>query len=961
MAVYDDSERDVGGSTFSLPALDALDDLPLPELAEGSRIESSEEPDLRDDFSELRAGVKGSVSDEESEVASEVADFDPVSEDASVDDEPEFSEPGSIYDEVVEHPDYLNLPPEDEEEAPESDDLADSEALRAMFRAQEASGGELPDSFEVTKEPTPADLFNLDQVIADAIDEGASDIHISPDDYTAFSILGAIERKPQYGMLTGFITEGLQQNILTHVLEANFVERLELDTSYVLSETHHAGRRCRLSVGKTFGDIFMVFRVISDNIPSPEDLGVSEELREWSRLPNGLIMMNGPTGTGKALALSTLLPTPDGPTELRNIEVGSRVFDSKHNVVNVTGLSPIDETPELYRVALSDGQTILADANHQWIVSSHSSRALKRDKRTLELKARKDAMLVLADAIDSSVFAAETARVQELHEFIESLGAHKAFPRIDSLQRVFRFMDTPYKRGRGRSKLYYTKEALRDLASRLRQKFEYSDDSPLRVMTTAEMIDEGIKTNWSGSNFAIPVAEDSGLDTDASLPIDPYLFGYWLGDGSSSASSIAVGYSDLQEVLPNLAKAWEGEVRVTEYEGAAKLSLVTKVKPFQTTLKELGVFGNKHIPNVYLKASRAQRLELLRGIMDSDGSASERDHAAGVGFANKALSEDTLSLVRSLGMSATLLYKNTYYRRSDGSRKQCKGAYYFNFTSSEEVFKSRRKQKAFVRAERRSLSDWIYIHSIERVMPDDSEYEAVRCISVDSEDHSYLCADRIVTHNSTTLASLLNSAIQERAQKIITIERPIEYVFGRDGKGFVTQREVGPDSREFSTALDSAMRQAPDIIMIGESRNRVEIDQVLRAAETGHLTFTTMHTNSAAATINRIKSLFEGSEQARVLSTLSDVARGFANQVLVPTVDGSSRFAIREVLPFTEEVSALVAEADVKGIRDFQIENHITMEDGLVKAVVDGRCTLEAAKSQSAYPHMFDQMIKDLG
>lgn len=513
MAVYDDSERAVGESTFSLPALDALDDLPLPELAEGSRIESSEEPDLRDDFSELRDGVKGAASDEESEVASEVEDFDPVSEDASVDDEPEFSEPESIYDEVVEHPDYLNLPPEDEDEAPASDDLADSEALKAMFRAQEASGGELPDSFEVTKEPTPADLFNLDQVIADAIDEGASDIHISPDDYTAFSILGAIERKPQYGMLTGFITEGLQQNILTHVLEANFVERLELDTSYVLSETHHAGRRCRLSVGKTFGDIFMVFRVISDNIPSPEDLGVSEELREWSRLPNGLIMMNGPTGTGK----------------------------------------------------------------------------------------------------------------------------------------------------------------------------------------------------------------------------------------------------------------------------------------------------------------------------------------------------------------------------------------------------------------------------------------------------------------STTLASLLNSAIQERAQKIITIERPIEYVFGRDGKGFVTQREVGPDSREFSTALDSAMRQAPDIIMIGESRNRVEIDQVLRAAETGHLTFTTMHTNSAAATINRIKSLFEGSEQARVLSTLSDVARGFANQVLVPTVDGSSRFAIREVLPFTEEVSALVAEADVKGIRNFQIENHITMEDGLVKAVVDGRCTLEAAKSQSAYPHMFDQMIKDLG
>lgn len=961
MAVYDDSERDVGGSTFSLPALDALDDLPLPELAEGSRIESSEEPDLRDDFSELRAGVKGSVSDEESEVASEVADFAPVSEDASVDDEPEFSEPGSIYDEVVEHPDYLNLPPEDEEEAPESDDLADSEALKAMFRAQEASGGELPDSFEVTKEPTPADLFNLDQVIADAIDEGASDIHISPDDYTAFSILGAIERKPQYGMLTGFITEGLQQNILTHVLEANFVERLELDTSYVLSETHHAGRRCRLSVGKTFGDIFMVFRVISDNIPSPEDLGVSEELREWSRLPNGLIMMNGPTGTGKALALSTLIPTPDGVRELREINEGDYVFDSKHNAVRVTGLSPIDDSPDLYRVVLSDGQVILADANHQWIVSTHSSRDVVRNKGYIELRAKKDAMLAIAESLDSANLNAANARVQEIHEFIARFDAHKAFPRVDSLQRVFRFMDTPYVGTRYSGKLYDTAQALSDLATRIRQRYEYDEVSPLRVLTTSEMIDEGIETSSSGSNFGIPVASDEGLSREVDLPIDPYLFGYWLGDGSTSSNTIAVGYEDLEETLANLQVCWDSEIRVDRMPGAARLTLVTETKPFRTILREIDAFEMKRIPNIYLQSSREQRLELLRGIMDSDGSASSRDRAAGVGFASKILAEDALRLVRSLGITATLLYKDTYYRLPDGTRKKCKGAYYFNFTSSEEVFKLSRKQTNFARSERRSSSDWIYVKSVERVDPDADDYESVRCISVDSEDHSYLCADHIVTHNSTTLASLLNSAIQERAQKIITIERPIEYVFGRDGKGFVTQREVGPDSREFSTALDSAMRQAPDIIMIGESRNRVEIDQVLRAAETGHLTFTTMHTNSAAATINRIKSLFEGSEQARVLSTLSDVARGFANQVLVPTVDGSSRFAIREVLPFTEEVSALVAEADVKGIRDFQIENHITMEDGLVKAVVDGRCTLEAAKSQSAYPHMFDQMIKDLG
>lgn len=730
----DSPEETQGG--FQLPDLDPIDELPLPNV---SSAEDNPVDEADDDFV---GGATGSLPD------------------LTNDDQPDDNESylGGEEPEVVDDP----LPTAPSADEPTEEDLSDEAALRAILRAKEGNGGELPSGFEMTDEPTLADIFDLDAVLELAIDFGASDVHISPNDYVAFTKLGEIVRQPEFGRVSGAMTESILQKILTNQLEANFVERLELDTSYVIHGGRYDQRRFRLSVGKTFGDIFFVFRVISDSIPTPEDLGVTGALREWSTLPNGLVMMNGPTGTGKALALSTKIPTPEGFATMGELHVGSKVYDSKRNVVRVTGLSDIDESPELYRVTLSDGQTILADANHQWIVSTHDSReaVASRDCRALiaeGMAARLASRMLLS--IEPDV---EFCFEDQLFEHVTG-AAHSFYPTVEAVARTLRFMDTPHELAFDGRKVYEVSRALSDLETRLRQRYEYDLDSPLRVLTTGEILESG----FGVTDFAIP-----------------------------SVSSEA---------------------------------------------------------------------------------------------------------------------------------------------------------------------DWIYIRSIERVESGEADYGAVRCISVDSEDHSYLCADHVVTHNSTTMASLLNAAIQERAQKIITIERPIEYLFPSDGRGFVTQREVGQDSREFATALDSAMRQAPDVIMIGESRNREEIDQVLRAAETGHLAFTTMHTNSAAATINRIKSLFEGNEQQRVLSTLSDVARGFANQVLLKSIDGKSRFAIRELLEFTEEVQAMVMEGDVKAIRRYQVENHITMEDGLVKAVVDGRCTPEVARAQSAYPLMFDKMLKSMG
>lgn len=215
------------------------------------------------------------------------------------------------------------------------------------------------------------------------------------------------------------------------------------------------------------------------------------------------------------------------------------------------------------------------------------------------------------------------------------------------------------------------------------------------------------------------------------------------------------------------------------------------------------------------------------------------------------------------------------------------------------------------------------------------------------------------TGKSTTTSSLLKQVQLTQPKKIITIEKPIEFVYGNEGKALVVQREVGKDARSFAGALKSALRQAPDIIVVGEVRDREEVDEFLRAAETGHLAISTMHSDSAPATINRIMSLYAGDEQKRILGTLSDVARGFANQILVKTPDKKSRFAIREVLPVDEEVAKLILHGNVSGLQEYQMREKITMDHELAKAVAGGFCTAEVARNQSSKPHRFDKILRE--
>ena len=132
---------------------------------------------------------------------------------------------------------------------------------------------------------------------------------------------------------------------------------------------------------------------------------------------------------------------------------------------------------------------------------------------------------------------------------------------------------------------------------------------------------------------------------------------------------------------------------------------------------------------------------------------------------------------------------------------------------------------------------------------------------------------------------------------------------------------------------------------------------MLRAAETGHLAISTMHTNSVATTINRIQNLFVGEEQRRIMSTLSDTLRGIGNQVLVKN-NNDGRFAVRELLTINEEVRDLILKGDIKGIRKYQMDREATMEHKLAKAVREGKCLASEAIKHASDPMLFNSLME---
>jgi len=160
---------------------------------------------------------------------------------------------------------------------------------------------------------------------------------------------------------------------------------------------------------------------------------------------------------------------------------------------------------------------------------------------------------------------------------------------------------------------------------------------------------------------------------------------------------------------------------------------------------------------------------------------------------------------------------------------------------------------------------------------------------------------------STTLATMINEINRERKAKIITIEDPIEFVFSHD-KSIITQREIGTDTGSFPEALRAALRQDPDVIMVGEMRDLETVDTSLKAAETGHLVFSSIHTNDVASTITRLVSFFPTEEQGQVRARLAENLRAVVSLRLLPNKKNDGRVPAVEVMRSTRSIQECIKD-----------------------------------------------------
>ena len=218
---------------------------------------------------------------------------------------------------------------------------------------------------------------------------------------------------------------------------------------------------------------------------------------------------------------------------------------------------------------------------------------------------------------------------------------------------------------------------------------------------------------------------------------------------------------------------------------------------------------------------------------------------------------------------------------------------------------------------------------------------------------------------TTTLSAMVDAVNESRAVHILTLEDPIE-VMHRDKMASVNQRELGTDTRDWATALKAAMRQDPDVILIGEMRDADTVKAALAAAETGHFVMSTLHTTDAKETINRVIDFFPPHEQKQVRLGLATSLKGIVCQRLMPRADGNGRAVVMEIAVNTPRLAEAVADPEKTDlIEEIVAEGAYsgmqTFDQHLLQLVLDGTVSIGDAKLVSSNTHDFTIMLKRAG
>jgi hypothetical protein len=545
-----------------------------------------------------------------------------------------------------------------------------------------------------------------------------------------------------------------------------------------------------------------------------------------------MTVVAGATGSGKALALDTRIPTPEGWTTMGDIRVGDQVFGRDGKPCTVTFVSEVNLRPDLYRVEVSDGQILFADADHQWVVSEVVARAQPRTPHRIASLANwkaaeriAESLEVLADRVSGEM------TYRELHDLLtrelphhpwkdprsvflallrERCPSRKEERRVEYLvQRNPHARRWAIRRTMSRQVAIYPADvALKTLAARLRKVkgIRPREAAKEEVLTTTEMLRRGVKHRWMGARFAIRVANP--LDpAHQELPAHPYLLGLWLGDGTVGRNEIAVGHADVDETLSLIHQEWPRTTTSVDKNGVYMVRLV-KPHPelcgwghrseernergncvpcrrardaerrgsadrgkrsagrwnesFASKLRTAGVLNGKHIPFTYLRASFEQRLQLLQGLMDTDGSITANGYCE-LSLCDATLAHDALELIRSLGIKATVrsaqATKSTHDETGRRLLRVTGTRWRVCFNTTLPIFRMPRKA-VLVPEKVGEKRQWLYI---TRIAPADPA--PARCVQVDSSDATYLVGDFVPTHNTVLMLHLADQFARIRTIK----------------------------------------------------------------------------------------------------------------------------------------------------------------------------------------------------
>ena len=215
---------------------------------------------------------------------------------------------------------------------------------------------------------------------------------------------------------------------------------------------------------------------------------------------------------------------------------------------------------------------------------------------------------------------------------------------------------------------------------------------------------------------------------------------------------------------------------------------------------------------------------------------------------------------------------------------------------------------------------------------------------------------------STTLAAMIDLINETRSDHVLTIEDPIEFVHPNK-KALINQREVGTNTKSFANALRAALREDPDVIMVGEMRDQETIELGMTAAETGHLVFGTLHTNSAPKTMDRVIDVFPADQQEQIRAMLAESLKGVIAQVLLRTKDGKGRIAASEIMVGTSAISNLIREGKVHQIPSIiqtgKKDGMQLLDQHILEFLMSGKITPEEAYTKANNKQAFEQHLKE--